>query len=263
VSERLARHLPRPRLAATQLRLQTFGLGESTAQQLIRDAHPDWPQDVTLSFRSGAPQLEIKLYVDSPQQLPVRATCRGYLESLFGDHIIGEGDARIAGRLIELAREAGMSITCAESCTGGAIAHMLTQIPGASDVFPGGFVTYSNALKHTVLGVSEATLREHGAVSEETVREMLDGALERSGADLGVAVSGIAGPGGGSAEKPVGLVWLAWGKRESPRSLGLHWPVARELFQTMVAALAIDLLRRQLQGIEGLPHYAEQRRWGN
>ena len=257
---RLAQHIPLPQ-RREQLRLQTFGLGESTAQQYIRDAHPDWPEEVTLSFRAGAPQLEIKLYVDSAAQLPIRDRCRGYLEALFGDHIVGEGDTRVAERLIELARASGKQITCAESCTGGAVAHMLTEVPGASDVFPGGFVTYSNALKESLLGVSENTLLEDGAVSEATVREMLEGALERSAADLGVAVSGIAGPGGGSDDKPVGLVWLAWGGRDSARSLCLHWPVSRSLFQTMVAALALDLLRRQLEGIESLPYYAAQRRW--
>lgn len=257
---RLGRQIPLPR-RREQLRLQTFGLGESTAQQMIRDAHPDWPEAVSLSFRAGAPQLEIKLYVDSARELPLRDRCRGYLEALFGDHILGEGDTRIAGRLIELARAAGSTLTCAESCTGGAIAAMLTQIPGASEVFPGGFVTYSNALKQSLLGVRAETLAADGAVSEATVREMLAGALERSGADLGVAVSGVAGPGGGSADKPVGLVWLAWGSAGHSETLCLHWPVARALFQTMVAAAALDLLRRRIEGIDSLPHYAEQRRW--
>jgi len=260
LEERLGRHLPLPR-RREQLRLQTFGLGESTAQQLILDACPDWPREVTLSFRAGAPQLEIKLYVNSERDLPARDRCRDQLFELFGDHIIGEGDARLAERLIAVARDAGSSITCAESCTGGAIAAALTQIPGASDVFPGGFVTYSNAMKASVLGVSEHTLASEGAVSEATVREMLAGALARSAADIGIAVSGVAGPGGGSAEKPVGLVWLAWGDRRNTRSLALHWPVERQLFQTMVAATGLDLLRRHLLRIDSLPHYVEQRRW--
>lgn len=242
------------------LRLQTFGLGESTAQQLVVDNHPNWPADVSLSFRAGAPQLEIKLSVTRAEHRPARDTCRQWLEELFGDHIIGEGDTRIAEAVIDLARAAGLSISCAESCTGGMIASMLTQIAGASDVFPGGFVTYSNSLKQSVLGVKAATLETEGAVSEATVKEMVLGALDASGADLAVAVSGIAGPGGGSADKPVGTVWLAWGDRQHIDTVCLCWPVERVLFQTMVAAAALDTLRRRLAGITTQSNYFDQRR---
>ena len=242
------------------LRLQTFGLGESTAQQRVNDAYPDWPQEVTLSFRAGAPQLEIKLSVDSKQHLALRDECRERLAALFGDHIIGEGDTRLAERVIDLARDAKVAITCAESCTGGLFAHMLTQIPGSSDVFPGGFVTYSNALKASVLNVREETLESEGAVSEATVRAMLAGALDKTGANLGVAISGIAGPGGGSPEKPVGTVWIAWGDRQIVDTVCLAWPVERVLFQTMVAAAALDALRRRLLGITTQSFYLQQRR---
>jgi nicotinamide-nucleotide amidase len=242
------------------LRLQTFGLGESTAQQLVTDHHPDWPEEVALSFRAGAPQLEIKLSIVREQDRPLRDQCRQWLEDLFGDHIIGEGDTRIAETVIQLAREAGKTISCAESCTGGMIASMITQIAGASDVFPGGFVTYSNDLKERVLGVSPQTLIDEGAVSEATVRAMVAGALKASRADLAVAVSGIAGPGGGSVDKPVGTVWLAWGDQEYVETVCLCWPVERILFQTMVAAAALDALRRRLAGIGGESRYFNQRR---
>ncbi|MFT7289399.1 MAG: nicotinamide-nucleotide amidase [Halieaceae bacterium] len=242
------------------LRLQTFGIGESTAQQLVDDHHPDWPASVALSFRAGAPQLEIKLSVENEAALPERAACREKLEALFGDHIIGEGDIRLAGRVIELAREQGRQISCAESCTGGSIAAMITQIAGASEVFPGGIVSYSNALKKRLLGVRESTLEQHGAVSEETVREMLLGVLQATDADLAVAVSGIAGPGGGSADKPTGTAWLAWGDANSIETVCLCWPVERMLFQTMVSAAGLDMLRRRLAGIPGEPHYFERRR---
>jgi nicotinamide-nucleotide amidase len=91
------------------LRLQTFGLGESTAQQAVRDTHPDWPEEVALSFRAGAPQLEIKLSVTKTEDIGLRDECRGWLEALFGDHIIGEGDTRHRGRGLELAREQGLT----------------------------------------------------------------------------------------------------------------------------------------------------------
>lgn len=242
------------------LRLQTFGIGESTVQQLVRDHHPDWPREVTLSFRAGAPQLELKLSVEDPQHLPAREKCLDHLKALFGDHIIGEKDTRIAEAVLALARASGKTLTCAESCTGGMIASMLTQIAGASDVFPGGFVTYSNDLKHRILGVRQQTLENHGAVSEATVREMLAGALKASRADLGIAVSGIAGPDGGSKDKPVGTVWLAWGDVENVSTACLCWPVERVLFQTMVAAAGLDAIRRRLQGIRQDSRYFAQRR---
>lgn len=116
-------------------------------------------------------------------------------------------------RAAELARRLNarrLKMASAESCTGGGIAYVLTEIIGASDWFERGFVTYSNDAKMEMLGVAAATLDRHGAVSEATVLEMARGALIRSRADVSVAVSGVAGPGGGSADKPVGTVWIAW-----------------------------------------------------
>lgn len=115
----------------------------------------------------------------------------------------------LAGDLVARASQAGLILATAESCTGGLIAGAITDIAGSSAVFDRGFVTYSNAAKADLLGVSSETLERHGAVSEECAREMAFGALSRSNADIAVAVTGIAGPGGGTPEKPVGLVYLA------------------------------------------------------
>ncbi len=115
--------------------------------------------------------------------------------------------------LLNHCREAGLKIATAESCTGGLIASTLTAIAGSSDVFDRGFVTYSNASKTEMLGVEAALIDEHGAVSAPVAREMAEGALARSEADLAIAVTGIAGPGGGTPEKPVGLVHLATARR--------------------------------------------------
>jgi nicotinamide-nucleotide amidase len=255
----LAQRLHRP-LQRSILRLQTFGLGESTAQQMISDAFAAWPAEVELGFRAGAPQMEIKLTINSAAAIPVRDRCRQHLEQLFGDHIIGEGDITLAARVLELLRERGATLATAESCTGGLIASMLTRIPGSSDGFHAGFVTYANAIKHAVLGVDEHTLEREGAVSEAVVRQMALGAMERAGAEYAVAVSGVAGPDGGSDAKPVGTVWLAWGSRTALRTACLRWPVERTLFQTMIAAASLDMIRRTLLGIETEPRYFSQRR---
>lgn len=119
----------------------------------------------------------------------------------------------LAGKLGERLRAAGLTVTTAESCTGGWIAKCITDIPGSSEWFDRGFVTYSNEAKTELLGVSESLLAEYGAVSEDAVRAMSEGALERSRADLVVSVSGVAGPGGGSDDKPVGTVWFCWQRR--------------------------------------------------
>lgn len=130
----------------------------------------------------------------------------------------------LSARCAERLREAGLRLVVAESCTGGWLAKVLTDLPGSSDWFDRGYVTYSNQAKQSMLGVSGETLAAHGAVSEETVAEMTRGALRDSGADIALAVSGIAGPGGGSAQKPVGTVCFAWqGRDAEPR-------VARALF---------------------------------
>lgn len=116
----------------------------------------------------------------------------------------------LAERLGRQCLEMAVSVTAAESCTGGGVAAAITDIAGSSDWFETGYVTYSNAAKTRLLGVSEALLAQHGAVSQAVVEAMVEGACADSGAQAGVAISGVAGPGGGSAEKPVGTVWLAW-----------------------------------------------------
>jgi nicotinamide-nucleotide amidase len=131
--------------------------------------------------------------------------------------MMGDDIREAAARVLDACRSRRLKVACAESCTGGLLAGALTEIPGSSDVFDRGFVVYSNAAKEAMLGVTEAVLDRHGAVSREVADEMADGALGRSSADIAVAVTGIAGPGGGSAEKPVGLVHLAAATRDGRR----------------------------------------------
>lgn len=121
-----------------------------------------------------------------------------------------------AASLLALLRSKTLKLATAESCTGGLIAAVLTDVPGSSDVFERGFVTYSNAAKSEAIGVDPAIVTKHGAVSEQTARAMADGALAHSAADIAVAVTGVAGPGGGSAEKPVGLVHIAAARKARP-----------------------------------------------
>jgi len=118
-----------------------------------------------------------------------------------------------AAALVAALAARGKRVATAESCTGGWVSKVLTDVPGSSAAFAYGIVSYSNGAKESLLGVKPATLEEHGAVSEPVVREMAEGVLRLSGADFGVAISGVAGPDGGTDEKPVGTVWLAWSRR--------------------------------------------------
>jgi nicotinamide-nucleotide amidase len=120
----------------------------------------------------------------------------------------------LAAQVGKLLKSHGLMLATAESCTGGGVAQAVTEVAGSSAWFERGFVTYSNLSKQQLLGVRETTLKQHGAVSEMTVREMVAGALQHSSAQVALAVSGIAGPDGGTAEKPVGTVWFAWGLKD-------------------------------------------------
>ena len=149
--------------------------------------------------------------------------------------------AEVARQLGERLLTKGLCMATAESCTGGWVAKVLTDIAGSSAWFERGFVTYSNAAKQELLGVLPETIAADGAVSEPVVREMVRGAIARSAADLALAVSGIAGPGGGSAEKPVGTVWFAWGCANRPVVTRLvHFSGDREQIRRQAVRVALQ-----------------------
>ncbi|WP_110686305.1 CinA family protein [Salinicola aestuarinus] len=141
--------------------------------------------------------------------------------------------------LAERCLTAGIGVTAAESCTGGGVASAITAVAGSSSYFETGYVTYANAAKTRLLGVREATLADHGAVSEQTVCEMVAGACRDSGAGLGVAISGVAGPGGGSADKPVGTVWIAWGHTQAQRARRYRFEGDRAAVRERAVAIAL------------------------
>ncbi len=150
-----------------------------------------------------------------------------------------------AGRVL---KASGRILVTAESCTGGWVAEAVTMVPGSSEWFERGFITYSNLAKQEMLGVQAATLELHGAVSEQTVRQMVAGALARSLGDVALAVSGVAGPGGGTTAKPVGMVCLAWGLRGGkPIAVTRHFPGDREAVRRHSVIAALEGLVKTLQ----------------
>ncbi len=164
--------------------------------------------------------------------------------------MIDEELRKAAKRVLDLCRARGLHIATAESCTGGLVSAALTEIPGSSDVVDCGFVTYSNAAKEAVLGVPAATLKRHGAVSGETAAAMAAGALKYSQADLSVAITGIAGPGGGTKKKPVGLVHFAAASREGRRLARnrRYGKIGRRRVRERSVAEALALLQKLAEG---------------
>ncbi len=160
-----------------------------------------------------------------------------------------EIDTTVA-RLAGLLRARGERLATAESCTGGLIAGACTSIAGSSDWFDRGFVTYSNEAKAEMLGVDTPLIAQHGAVSEDVVRAMAYGALQRSRATWSIAVSGVAGPGGGTATKPVGLVWTAWGGPSGVQAQAMQWPGDRNAVRSASVKLALE---RLVQLVEAQP----------
>lgn len=165
-----------------------------------------------------------------------------------GDHLLPMGDSSMEQGVVRLLRERGATLATAESCTGGLLASRITDVPGASEVFLQGVVSYSNESKSLLLGVPSALIMRHGAVSEEVVRSMAEGILRQSGATHALATSGIAGPGGGSESKPVGTLWCAMASSGGDTvSWSRHLPLDRGSFKKAAVQSALDFLRRHLR----------------
>ena len=243
-------------------RLQIFGLGESSLQKIINEQLPQWPTTIDLGFRAGMPLLEVKLTTNTKKGLALKSIWQKKLANVLGDHLIAEIQEKpksLAEHLLIQLQQHNLKVTTAESCTGGLIASKLTKVSGSSTNFEAGFVTYSNEMKTAMLDVPSDLLEQYGAVSEQVVVAMARGSLVKSAADLTIAVSGIAGPNGGTEEKPVGTVWLAWGSINNIKTQCLLLPYKRVKFQEFVAAIGLDLLRRYQQNITSIPNYIIER----
>ena len=228
---------------------QTFGISESGLDERVGRILR--PEEARISYRASFPEIAVKLLVrDRPGRAEERADeLASRLREGLRDVVYGEGDVtmeQVAGQALG---ERDATLAVAESCTGGLIGHRLTEVPGSSAYFLGDFVAYSNAVKRDVLGVSAETLDRFGAVSEETAREMAAGARRLTGATVAIATTGIAGPEGGTPEKPVGTVCFALDS-ERARASRLHrlWG-GRDWVKLLASQLALDWLRRWALGL--------------
>lgn len=226
-----------------EVTLRVLGLGETRVQLLLEDeVKALGPVEVGYCARPG--EVDLRL-IAREEDLAWKAA--DLARTKLGDAIYAEGNATMEEVVVGLARAAGKTVATAESCTGGLVASRITNVSHSSEMFRYGWVTYANEAKMSELGVPVELLEAHGAVSPEVARAMAEGALRGSGADLAVAVTGIAGPTGGTPEKPVGLVYFALaGADGRVEVMERNLSTVRETFKYMASQIALDLLRQAL-----------------
>jgi nicotinamide-nucleotide amidase len=227
------------------------GIGESALAEKVQDFLDAADPTVAPLAGQGKVRLRITTRAATQEEAEERiAPVEREILSRLGDYYFGEDEETLEGAVGRLLKEKGATLALAESCTGGLLAKRLTDVPGSSAYFKEGLVTYSNESKERLLGVPHETLLEHGAVSEPVARKMAQGIREVSGADYGLSVTGVAGPDGGTTEKPVGLVFIGLSDAEETFAEKLDltaWARSREAIRERSANRAFDLLRLRLE----------------
>ncbi len=229
--------------------LRTTGVAESLLADRI-DSMEGEPLGVSLAYLPSLPGVDLRLTVrdvasDVADALLLSASTR--LRDRLGDWVYGEDDADLASIVLDFCRAGGLTIAVAESCTGGLLGGRLTAVPGSSDVVLGGVIAYHNDVKRDLLGVGVAALAEHGAVSEPVVRQMAAGVRRVTGSDIGIAITGVAGPSGGTPEKPVGTVWIAVDIRDGCEARLLRLWGDRDEIRQRSAQWALEMVRARLR----------------
>ena len=228
--------------------VRTTGVSESALAERVGPIEPDIAP-LTLAYLPSVEGVDLRVTAWGLELEDAEARLTAVVARLkvaVGEHGYGEGDADLAAVLLEGLRKGRHRLAVAESCTGGMVGERITNIPGASDTFIGGVVAYADVIKTAALKVPLETLEAYGAVSEETVRAMAEGAQRLFSADCTIAVTGIAGPGGGTPEKPVGTVWLAARVHTNTRTLKRVLPGDRDDVRRRATQAGLDLLRRLL-----------------
>ena len=228
--------------------VRTTAIPESTLAERMGDVEREIAP-LTLAYLPGIHGVDLR--VTAWRMDPIEADRRlreaaDLVTARAGEHVYGEGDADLAAVVLERARRANLSLGAAESCTGGLVGGRLTDIPGSSDVFMGAVVCYADRLKTELLDVPAELIGAHGAVSEEVARAMAEGARRRLGVDLAVSVTGIAGPAGGTADKPVGTVWFAVASPTGTQTRGVVFFGSRREVRERATQTALYLLDRRL-----------------
>lgn len=232
--------------------LRTTGIAESALAELLGPNFPgapdSGPESLPLAYLPGVSGVDLRVTAKGLPRARAEKLVREAilkLKTRVAAYAYGEDDADLAAVVLEKCRAAGYKLAVAESCTGGLLGERLTNIPGSSDVFLGGVIAYHNDVKRKLLGVSVQDLERYGAVSEEVAVQMASGVRERLGADVGISVTGIAGPDGGTPEKPAGLVWVAVHAGEA-KARRFHLVGDRAEIRQRAAQAALEMVRRAL-----------------
>ena len=229
--------------------LRIYGMGESMVEEKIKDLL-EKQQNPTIAPLASSGEVTLRLTVKCKRDedpWPLIKPLEDEIRKRLGDVIYGVDEDTLESVVVDLLKKNNSTLAVAESCTGGLIANRITNVPGSSEVFLEGLTTYSNESKVKRLGVSEETLRRYGAVSSETAEEMVRGILSGSRAQIGIGVTGIAGPGGGTADKPVGLVYIGIGSKTGGVKVEKYnFHGSREQIKHSVANAALDGIRRLL-----------------
>ncbi|MGB3049743.1 MAG: competence/damage-inducible protein A [Polyangiales bacterium] len=234
-----------------QVHIRTFGMTESGVAQTLRGLE-EKHEGLTLGYRAHFPEIEVKVHVrdDSAAEAERRSeSIADEVRALLGHAVFGGRGDSFAEAVSKVLRDKGKTLAVAESCTGGRVGEMLTRVPGASNYLLLDAVVYANSAKEAVLGVGKEVLRAHGAVSGETAAAMAEGALRVAGADIAVSITGIAGPDGGTEDKPVGTIWFGLA-RHGEKTITKHrkLPWGRERVQILASYVALELVRRAALG---------------
>ncbi len=248
-------------LEVRQQTFKVFGLSETEINLLFKDLESS--QDgLSIGYYPNSPEVNVTVTVkgrDPKKVAQVFDMASKRIEELLGRYIVAVNEDSLEERVGRLLLKNGGVLATAESCTGGLLGQRLTSIPGSSDWFDRGVITYSNRSKEEVLGISHETLSHHGAVSYQTAKEMAEGIKRLAGTNYGLAITGIAGPSGGTAQRPVGTVYIAMATPERTAVERFHFPGTRHMVQALAAETALDWLRRYLDYGTYVPGYRPAR----
>ena len=248
VLPRLVKHFQTPKIVHKVIK--TVGIGESYLSDLIQDWENNLPKHIKLAYLPslGIVKLRLTGFGEDESRLRLEIeNCYKELIPLAGEYIFGFEEDELASVVGNLLKQKNATVSVAESCTGGYLGHKFTAIPGSSAYFLGGVLAYSNEVKKSILGVENQVLEAFGAVSEECVREMAEGVRKLTGSTYGMATSGIAGPDGGTADKPVGTVWIALATPTEVFTHKLTLGGSRLQNIEMSAITCLNLLRKKLR----------------
>ena len=229
--------------------IHTAGTGETIIADTIADIETNLPKGISLAYLPGIAQVRVRVSGNPEENNNIKEAVlevAAQIEERISKYVFGYDGETLPMAIMKILKPRKEKVTLAESCTGGYVSHLMVSTPGISEVYDGSVTAYSYGLKEKLLGVDKLTLEKKGAVSEEVVREMVIGGIKATGSDYCIAISGIAGPGGGTPEKPVGTVWVACGNEEKMYTKKLQLTKNREMNIKYSAAYALNAFRRLL-----------------